>query len=211
MNPLRLCAFFALLLPLVSFAAGAPAEKYQENTAYVRIQPPQPTANPSRVEVVEVFWYGCPHCHSFQPFVERWLLTKPDNVDFIRLPAVLSERWALHARAYYTAEALGVLEKVHPLLFDSKARPRDTEETLADFFEKNAGIDRARFLSTFKSFAVDAKVSRARDMTRRYGIEGTPAVVVDGKYRTGPDLAGSFENLIGIVDFLVDRETAARN
>lgn len=211
MNRFRLYAFFVLLLPLVSFAAGAPADKYSENKAYVRIQPPQPTADPSRVEVVEVFWYGCPHCHSFQPYVERWLLTKPDNVSFTRLPAVLSERWAIHARAYYTAEALGVLEKVHPLLFDAKARPRDTEDTLAEFFEKNAGIDRARFLSTFKSFAVDAKVARARDMTRRYGIEGTPAMVINGKYRTGPDMAGSFENLIGVVDFLADREAATRN
>ncbi|MDR2876521.1 MAG: thiol:disulfide interchange protein DsbA/DsbL [Chromatiales bacterium] len=213
MNRFRLFAFFALLLPMISFTAGVDAaEQYQEDVAYAKIQPPQPTADPAKVEVVEVFWYGCPHCRDFQPYIERWQLTKPDNVNYIRLPAVLSERWAIHARAYYTAEALGVLEKLHPLLFDPKARPRDTEDTLAEFFEKNAGIDRTRFLGTFKSFAIDAKVSRARDMTRRYGIEGTPTMVVSGKYRTGPDMvAGSFDKLINVVNYLADREAASRH
>lgn len=198
-----------LLMPLLSFAAGP--VKYQEGQAYQRIVPAQPTANPQKVEVVEVFWYGCPHCHRFQPYVERWLLGEPENVEFVRLPAILSEKWAIHARAYYAAEALGVLERIHPKLFDAihvdKER-LDTEQSLADFFVRQ-GVDREAFLEAFNSFAVNSKVSRARELTRRYGIEGTPAVVINGKYRTSPAAAGSFETLIDIMDYLVAREAAA--
>ena len=212
MRPIRLCAVLALLLmPLLSFAA-APV-KYQENVAYERILPAQPTADPATVEVVEIFWYGCPHCHRFQPYVESWLLSGPENVTFVRLPAILNERWAIHSRAYYTAEALGVLEQIHPALFDAihnKKLRLDTEASLTDFFAEH-GVDRERFRSTFNSFAVNSKVSRARELTRRYGIDGTPAVVVNGKYRTGPGMTGTFEALIDVVDFLVDREAASLN
>ena len=97
----HLAVYSLLLLPLLAIAAGP--VKYQEGQAYHKIVPAQPTANPEKVEVVEVFWYGCPHCHRFQPYVERWLLGEPANVEFIRLPAILSERWAIHARAYYAA------------------------------------------------------------------------------------------------------------
>jgi thiol:disulfide interchange protein DsbA len=204
----HLAVFTLLLMPLLAFAAGP--VKYQEGQAYQRILPAQPTANPQKVEVVEVFWYGCPHCHRFQPYVERWLLGEPENVEFVRLPAILSEKWAIHARAYYAAEALGVLERIHPKLFDAihvdKER-LDTEKSLADFFARQ-GVDRAAFLEAFNSFAVNSKVSRARELTRRYGIEGTPAVVINGKYRTSPASAGSFETLIDIMDHLVDREAA---
>lgn len=212
MRPIRLCAALALLLiPLLSSAAGP--VKYQEDVAYQKIVPAQPTADPGKVEVVEVFWYGCPHCHRFQPYVESWLLSGPENVNFVRLPAILSERWAIHSRAYYTAEALGVLEQIHPALFDAihnKKERLDTEAALADFFVAH-GVDRERFHSTFNSFAVNSKVSRARELTRRYGIDGTPTVVVNGKYRTGPAMTGTFEALIDVVEYLVDREAAALN
>lgn len=209
MRILRYLALCTLLMPLLSFAAGP--VKYQEGQAYQRIVPAQPTTNPQKVEVVEVFWYGCPHCHRFQPYVERWLLGEPENVEFVRLPAILSERWAIHARAYYAAEALGVLERIHPKLFDAMHIDKerlDTEQSLADFFARQ-GVDRAAFLEAFNSFAVNSKVSRARELTRRYGIEGTPAVVINGKYRTSPAAAGSFERLIDIMDHLVEREAAS--
>lgn len=198
-----------VLAPLVSLAAGP--LKFQEGQAYHRIIPSQPTATPDRVEVVEVFWYGCPHCHRFQPHLERWLLGDPDEVAFIRLPAILNERWAIHARAYYAAEALGVLERIHPKLFDAIhiGRERlDSEKALADFFVRN-GVERDDFLEAFHSFAVNSRVSRARELTRRYGIEGTPAVVINGRYRTSPAEAGSFETLIEIMDHLVARERAS--
>jgi protein dithiol oxidoreductase (disulfide-forming) len=200
-----------LLLLLPAFVLAGGNARFQENIAYERIIPGQPTADPARIEVIEVFWYGCPHCHRFQPYVERWLLGTDNNVTFIRLPAILNENWAIHARAYYTAEALGVTERIHEALFDAihnrKERLR-SEADLADFFEKH-GVDKQRFLSTFNSFAINSKVQRARELTRRYGIDGTPAVVVNGKYRTGPAMTGTFETLIDVMDFLVNEEMAS--
>lgn len=200
-----------LLVLLPAFVLAGGNAKYQENIAYQRIIPAQPTANPEKIEVVEVFWYGCPHCHRFQPYVERWLLGADSQVNFIRLPAILNESWAIHARAYYTAEALGVTEKIHMALFDEihlRKKKMGTEAELADFFQ-NHGVDRQRFLSTFNSFAINSKVQRAREMTRRYGIDGTPAVVINGKYRTGPAMTGSFEGLVDVMDFLVKEEEAS--
>jgi thiol:disulfide interchange protein DsbA len=202
----------ALLLLTIPFAASqavTPA-KYQEHEAYERIVPAQPTADPAKVEVVEVFWYGCPHCFRFQPFIERWLLTKPAYVNYVRLPAILNESWAIHARAYYTAEALGVVEKIHEPLFDAihiKKQRLDTEAALADFFAQY-GVDKNQFKTTFNSFAVSTKVARARELTRRYGIDGTPSIIVNGKYRTGPGMSGGNENLMDVVDFLVAQEEA---
>jgi protein dithiol oxidoreductase (disulfide-forming) len=197
-----------LMVPALVLAGGN--ARFQENVAYERIIPVQPTANPDKIEVIEVFWYGCPHCHRFQPYVERWLLGADSNVTFIRLPAILNENWAIHARAYYTAEALGITAGMHEALFDAMHNRRErlrTEAELADFFEKH-GVDRQRFRSTFNSFAVNSKVQRARELTRRYGIDGTPAIVVNGKYRTGPAMTGSFETLIDVMDFLVNEEAA---
>lgn len=209
MKAFSLMAALALLAaPLITHAA-APAV-FQENVAYERILPPQPTIGDGKVEVVEVFWYGCPHCHRFQPFIERWLLTAPENVTFVRLPAILSERWAIHARAYYAAEGLGVLERIHQPLFDAihvEKRRLDSERELENFFAEH-GVDREEFRKAFNSFSVSTKVARARDLTRRYGIDATPAVVVNGTWRTGPGMVNSFDNVIAVVDHLVAREGA---
>jgi len=204
-------AIALLIVPFAASQAVTPA-KYQEHDAYELIVPPQPTADPNKVEVVEVFWYGCPHCFRFQPFIQRWLLTKPDYINYVRLPAILNEGWAIHARAYYTAEALGVLEKTHEALFDAihvKKQRLDTEAALADFYAQY-GVDKEQFKKTFNSFAVSTKVARARELTRRYGIDGTPSIVVNGKYRTGPGMpgAGGNEHLMDVVDFLAAQEEA---
>jgi protein dithiol oxidoreductase (disulfide-forming) len=200
-----------LLIPVMALAAGS--GQFRENVSYERIVPAQPTAERDKVEVIEVFWYGCPHCHRFQPYVDRWLLGADTDITFIRLPAILNENWAVHARAYYTAEALGVTEEIHEPLFDAihnkKERLR-TEDELAEFFDRH-GVDRERFHKTFNSFAINSKVQRARELTRRYGIEGTPAVVINGKYRTGPGMTGSFERVIDVMDHLVDEELTSLN
>lgn len=204
-------ALLLLATPFVAHSATSPL-KYQEHDSYERIVPPQPTANPAKVEVVEVFWYGCPHCFRFQPYIQRWLLTKPDYVDYIRLPAILNESWAIHARAYYTAEALGVLEKTHEALFDAihvKKQRLDTEDALADFYAQY-GVDKKQFKSTFESFAVTTKVNRARELTQRYGIDGTPTMVINGKYRTGPGMTGGYDTLIDVVNYLAEQEAGAR-
>lgn len=198
-----------LLLPL----SVASAITFKEGEAYKVLPQAQPTMNPNHVEVVELFWYGCPHCHKFEPYIDKWLETKPDNVDFIRMPAVLREDWALHARAYYTAETLGILDKIHKPLFDAihvEKRYLFSEDALMQFFEE-FGVSEKDFRNTFHSFAVDSKVRRARQMSKRYMAMGTPAVVVNGKYLTGPGMAKGFDNLIEVINFLVAKESSANN
>jgi len=202
---------FILLLTVATFAQAATPLRFQEGVDYELITPAQPTADPAKVEVLEAFWYGCPHCYRFQPFIERWLQTKPENVDFVRLPAVLNESWALLTRAYYTEEALGVTDKVHADLFNAIHRDKrrfDTEQALMEFFAAH-GVSEDQFRNTFHSFAVESKVQRARQMTQRYGIDGTPSVVINGKYRTGPGMTRSYDRLIDVMNYLVAQESRA--
>jgi len=197
-----------LLLPL----SVASAATFKEGEAYKVLPQAQPTTNPNHIEVVELFWYGCPHCHKFEPYIDKWLKTKPDNVDFIRMPAILREEWSLHARAFYTAETLGILDKIHKPLFDAihvEKRYLFSEDALMQFFQE-FGVSNEDFRNTFHSFAVDSKVRRARQMSKRYMAMGTPAVVVNGKYLTGPGMAKGFDNLIKVVDFLVAKESASK-
>jgi protein dithiol oxidoreductase (disulfide-forming) len=211
--PTILAWLIALSVATGALAAegGAPSN-FTEGIEYQRIVPPQPTETAPKVEVVEVFWYGCPHCFHFEPALEEWLKHKPDDVVFRRMPAIFTNPiWELDARAYYTAEALGVLDKIHPALFDAmhkSHRRLDTEAALAAFFAEH-GVSHEEFQRTFHSFYVDTKVREARLMSQRYGIDGVPAMVVAGKYRTEASLAGSEEAMLRVVDFLVAREAAA--
>ena len=140
-----------------------------------------------------MFWYGCPHCYHLEPLVEEWLASKPDDVEFVRMPAVLGPNWELYGKAYYTAELLGVLDKVHPALFDAihkdKKKIRD-EAALQKLFVKQ-GVSAEDFRNTFSSFAVNVKLNNAKQMTKRYAITGVPTVIINGKYSTSASQAGS--------------------
>jgi len=199
----------SLVLLAAAAAQAALPLRFQEGVDYELVTPAQPTADPAKVEVVEAFWYGCPHCYRFQPFLDRWLQTKPENVDYVRLPAILNESWALHTRAYYTEEALGVTDKIHASLFDAIHRDKrrfDTEKALMDFFVSH-GVSEDQFRNAFDSFAVAGKVQRARQLTQRYGIDGTPSVIINGKYRTGPGMTRSYDRLIDVMNFLIAQES----
>ena len=183
-----------------------------ESPGYETLSSPQPTQNPAKVEVIEFFWYGCPHCYSFEPLLEKWVKTLPANVEFIRLPAAFNEVWSKHAKAYYTAEALGVVDKVHADLFDAiqnKNEKLDTEAALAAFFAAH-GINESQFHEAYSSFAVDAKLRQSPLMASRYGITGVPAIIINGKYRTNGTLAGSHEKMIEIMDKLIKQESAKK-
>jgi len=195
-----------LLAGAVSF--DAVAESYKEGVQYEAVTPPQPTSTKDKVEVVEMFWYGCPHCYRLEPLVEKWLKKIPKNAEFVRIPAIFRPQWELHARVYYTAEILGVLDKTHRAFFDAihgERKQMASEEEIMKFFE-GVGVKNEEFKRVFKSFAVEAKVRRAKDMSVRYGIKGVPTVIVNGKYRTGAQLAGGQNNVFKVVNFLVDQE-----
>lgn len=179
---------------------------------YEAVSPAQPVQNPSKVEVIEFFWYGCPHCYSLEPSMVEWLKTKPANVEFIRQPAVFSDLWGKHAKAFFTAEALGVGEKVHADFFDAiqnKKQKLTSEEELAKFFAAH-GVKDEDFKAAYNSFMVDAKMRQAETMAARYGITGVPALIVNGKYRVTATTAKSQENMLSVTNQLIQLESGSK-
>ncbi len=204
-----------LVLSLMFMAAGAAhAEEYKAGEDYLMITPAQPGGANGKVQVVEMFWYGCPHCYEFDPMVDKWLENKPDYVEFIRIPAIFNnKRWSLHAKAFYTAELLGVGEKFHTPFFDAIHRGgqrMNTPEAIKAFFAK-FGVDGDTFDETFDSFAVQSKVRRAADLTKKYGIKGVPSMVINGKYQTGGRQSRTYPRMLKITDALIAREAARKN
>lgn len=196
----------------LAHAAGDAGMSIDEGIEYHKIDPPQPTVTQDKIEVVELFWYGCPHCYHFEPMLQKWLKNKPDNVVFVRIPAIFNPGWALHAKAYYTAEALGVLDKLHEPLFDAihKHHKRlGSEEELQKFFAEY-GVSAEDFSNTFHSFVIDAKVRRAADLSKRYHIDGVPSMIVNGKYRTDGTLAHGQPEILKVVDYLINKELKAK-
>jgi thiol:disulfide interchange protein DsbA len=215
MKRILLTGLILVSMPFLGLVEATPAVEatagFDEGIEYQVIDPPQATGDPKHVEVVELFWYGCPHCYQLEPLLKEWLKNKPADVDFVRMPAILGPRWELLTRAYYTAELLGVTDEIHQPLFAAihdKRRAFRNEDDLAKFFAEH-GVDEKAFRDTYNSFGVAAKVNRSREMTKRYGITGVPTMVVNGKYRTSASTAGSHELMLTVVDKLVDQEREA--
>lgn len=203
----RFIHYFVFLL-LVSTSAISIAE----NQGYEVLSPAQATQNADKIEVIEFFWYGCPHCYHFEPELSKWLKSKPENVEFIRQPAIFNSLWEQHAKAYFTAEALGVVEKIHADFFDAvqnKKQKLATEEDLQKFFVAH-GVSPSDFSNTYRSFIVDTKVRQAKAMAPRYGVTGVPAIIINGKYKTNGPLAKSQENMINVMNELIRQESTVK-
>jgi protein dithiol oxidoreductase (disulfide-forming) len=190
------------------------APPFEAGKHYAVLTPAQPTSTGAgKVEVAEVFMFGCPGCFGFEPYIQAWLDKKPDYINFVRLPAQWSSHpeSPMHARAYYTAEALGKLGEIEEDFFNEVHRNGnllDTEAKLAAFFAAH-GVDEAAFKSTFNSFTVNAKLKRADELVQRYRVQSTPSVIVNGKYLTVGRMAGSVEAWFAIIEDLAAREHAA--
>ena len=198
----NLLALLSLLLALFITQATL------ANEGYVEISPAQPTETDDKIEVLEVFWYACPHCYDFEPHINRWLANKADDVEFRRMPGIFRKSWIPHAKAYYTASKLDVIDKIHSPLFDAIHREKKKiydDGSLEDFFE-DQGIDKKSFTRVYESDEVDTKVKQAFVMGQRYKITGVPAVIVNGKYLITGSTAGSFENMLKVIDTLVVKE-----
>ena len=195
---------FLALLAASCLAAG-PALA-QPQPAYTELKPPLAVEPQGKIEVIEFFWYGCPHCYNLEPFIETWLKKLPPDAQFRRVPAVFNERWGHDAAIFYTFEALGVLDKLHRPFFDAIHRDRlrtDSPPALDQWLEKN-GIEPRRFNDTMKSFSVQSKLRRATQLTVSYRIDGTPAMAVHGRYTVSADQGRSQKGMLDTVDFLVD-------
>jgi thiol:disulfide interchange protein DsbA len=211
----RSTALAFLATAAVTWQAGAQTvatPPFEAGKHYTVLSPAQPTSSGAgKVEVAEVFMYSCPGCFGFEPHIQGWLERKADYIEFVRIPAPWNQIAVLHARAYYTAEALGKAEEIDAPFFQefhTKRNYLDTEAKLAAFFEQH-GVDEATFKSTFNSFAVNTKLKRAEELIRRYRVPSTPAVVVAGKYVTSGQMAGSYDAWFAIIDDLAAREHAA--
>lgn len=198
----------ALLLSGLLFNFAAAASSFEEGIHYRRLSTPVPTSSTDKVEVVEAFWYGCGHCYSLEPALEKWVADQPDNIAFVRLPAVLGSSWEPHARAYYTAEVLGVLDKIHQPLLDAihaEDRRIANEKQLAEFFAEH-GVDKETFRKTYDSFAVETRLRRSQELVKRYKLRAVPTIIVNGKYITNSTMAGSGQKLFEVMNYLVAKE-----
>jgi len=206
--------------PIMLAQAESPAAsrewKFTEGTHYARMVPTQPTVGGAdKIEVAEVFWYGCNHCYDFEAFIDRWLEDKPANVRFVRIPAVWNPLVKLHAQLYYTEEVLGTNGKIaDPATFRAavfaeyhrRGNRLASVDAIQALFEKH-GVSAEDFTNTWNSFEVSQKLRVAQDLGRRYAISGVPAVIVNGKYRSGAAEAGGYPRLLELVDELVTKES----
>lgn len=201
-----------LVFGLSCSAAEDVAKTYVAGTDYDLITPPVRSVTPDKIEVAEFFWYGCSHCYSFEPVLEQWKATLPEDVSFRGVPAVWAEKMELHAKAYYTAEALGVLDTMHPVIFQAMnvdRKPLASEAEIAALFKAN-GVSEADFKKAFDSFGVTSQVRQAVATGKAAKITGTPALMVNGKYHVSGRKAGGQAEMLEVVDFLIEQERAAK-
>lgn len=210
-------SFVATLLLIFSASFHAVAAP-QQGVEYITTQQPLATENQAKVEVVELFWYGCPHCYHLDPQLNGWVKKLPKEVEFKRVPGVFQPAWVPMAKAYYTLEALNLTEKLHANLFEAihnqkVIKPTDEAATI-DWIAKQSGLDKKKVEDTFNSFSVSTKVSRAAQFSKASGATGVPALFVDGKYYTSVKMATSAQpddisperaqsELLKVVDFLI--------
>jgi protein dithiol oxidoreductase (disulfide-forming) len=192
----------ALIASLAALSFGAAAQAPQP---YQVLSPPQPTEGGGKIEVVEFFWYGCPHCYSLEPAVATWVKSAPKDVVFKRVPAVPSEQWGLLAYVYYTLEGMGLLEQYHQKVFDAIHKDGQNlgNAKIREAWLAKNGIDVKKYNEMQNSFTVNSKVKRAAQMTAAYKVDGVPRIFVNGKYYTAPEFAGSMERIFPTVDQLV--------
>ena len=201
------------VLALTLFSSLALAEDFIEGKHYVKLATPVPVSQPGKIEVAELFWYGCPHCFDFEPYIEPWSHKLPEDVRFERVPATFSKLWKTHATAYYAAQALGIGEKLHADFFNSihleKKRLSDNS-SIAKFFAEY-GVTEADAKKALKSFGVKSKVQQAGARVRGYQSMGVPGLVVNGKYRIDTGSApGGWPGMLKVAEYLIEKERQAQ-
>ena len=180
--------------------------------AYVELSNPVPVAEPGKIEVVELFWYGCPHCYSFEPVINPWAEKLPADVHFVRIPAMFGGPWDAHGQMFLTLEAMGVENKVHSAVFNAiqkDRKPLTKPEEMAEFLATQ-GVDKDKFLATFDSFAIKGQIVKAKELAKKYEVSGVPTMIVDGKYRFDLGTAGGPEQALNVADQLIAKERAAK-
>jgi thiol:disulfide interchange protein DsbA len=187
----------------------APQWQFSEGQHFTALTTAQGTSSaPDVIEVAEVFWYGCPHCFNFDPYLKKWAPELPDDVRFIRLPVMWNPTNQIHARIFYTAEALNKLDVMHDAIFKemhANRKPLTSEDDIRNFFSR-FDVSEEEFNSTFRSFGVESKLKRAKNLTQRYRVQSVPLLVINGKYlTTGPGVK-NFDDMLAVAEELIERE-----
>jgi len=223
---LRVASCIALLFFCGAASSQGPA-KWVEGTNYFRVKPAQPTTTPGKIEVLDVFSYACPACNSFEPTLNKLKAALPADAKMAYLPAAFNpgEDWPVFQRAFLAAQSLGIVDKTHDAVYDAIWRdgtlaiadknshrllPRDMQPTIQDVakFYTRFGVKEDAFLATANSFTVESAMKRSDSQIQDYQVDGTPTLIVNGKYRVTPESAGGYLQTIDLVLYLVSQERA---
>ena len=200
----------ALALPATALAQ---ARKPQEGKDYRALEKRAPVETPPpKVEVVEFFWYSCPHCYAFEPKLVAWSKKLPADVVLRRVPVAFRDDFVPQQRLFYTLEAMGKLDELHQKVFDGihrQQQPTNREELILKFAQDN-GLDRARFQEMYNSFSISTKARKATQLQNAYGVEGVPALGVAGRYYVDGDLAKGMDHALQVVDYLIGEARKAK-
>ena len=191
-------------LALAAIALPAAAQQVRRDVDY-RLIPQQAVESGERVEVIDFFFYACPYCNQLQPHLEHWEKRKPADVVYRHVPVVRHDTWVPLAKTYYTLEAMGEVERLHNAVYHSyhvEDLSMSQEKVIAEWAEKH-GLDREKFMAIYRSEETRQKVERARKMTVEYDIQGTPSVVVDGRYLTSTSMTPNVPGIIPVIDGLI--------
>ncbi len=209
---LKPALLFLGLFTVIS-AVAQPMARYQAGVHYTVLEEPVATEAADKIEVAEVFWYGCGHCYNFEPNVRQWEETMPEDVDFVRIPAIWNQTMAIHARAYYAAEQLGVIGSVHQAIFNAMHIDRKrlvSGDEITELFAKY-GADKEAVMTALQSYEVTEALKVADAKARAAGVDATPQLVVDGRYRVGTNEYLPQNELFEVVNFLVEKARSERS
>ena len=190
------------------FALGLAHAQPKAGVEYRELSTPQPTDTAGKIEIIEFFWYGCPHCYNFEPVLEPWVKKLLKDTQFRRVPAMFNDEYAQGARAFYALEAIGEEQRLHKALFDAVhtgARLRVGDEAALTEWLGQHGVDTKKFAAAYRSFSVEGKLKRAAQLTQAYKIDGVPSMTVNGKYVVNTDNIRSFDQLLSVTDYLIEQ------
>ena len=210
---ITMLACVSILVACSSDDQSANGESFRDGVDYQTLSRPVATDDPSKIEIAEVFWYGCIHCYRFEPLLEEFAAELPDDVNLVKVPVVWTGAAELHAKIYYASTTLGVNEEIHMQVFkalNDERRNLASESDILNYME-DIGQNRTAFQRAFNSFGVTNQVTEARARTAAYGVRGTPEVVVNGKYRVSSTMTGSTEQMLVVAAALIEREREALN
>jgi thiol:disulfide interchange protein DsbA len=193
-----------LALGVLAGPAAGQEVRARQNVEY-RLIEPQKAESGNRIEVIDFFWYGCPYCNELQPALEDWIKRMPGDVTLRRIPVILRDTWAPHARIYYTLELLGEVERLHLKVYHSyhvEELHMSKPDVMEQWAVKN-GIERSRWLDAYHSPEVDARVARAQRLTKAYDVQGTPSLVVDGRFLTSSSMTPGVRDVVPVMEDLV--------